>query len=180
VARRNDNPPHIRPQPLTAERLRAVLHYDPATGVFVCRVARGSRRIGEPVGTFTPDGPVIALDKRQYRAARLAYLYMTGDWPRDRIDIANRNNRDLRWENLRPATSRQDHANRLRRAIVEPASRACGATRERDVSPRKSLPKGASTNATSPRSRMLRGMCAQCASACTERLSVMGEAQSPI
>ena len=102
---------HARPQRLTAKRLRAVLHYDPATGVFICRVARGGRRIGERVGTFMPDGPVIVVDGRQYRAARLAYLYMTGRWPRDRIDIANRNNRDLRWENLRPATAMQDHVN---------------------------------------------------------------------
>ena len=67
--------------------------------------------VGSRAGSATPDGPVIVIDRRQYRAARLAYLYMTGRWPRDQIDIANRNPRDLRWENLRPATAMQDRAN---------------------------------------------------------------------
>jgi hypothetical protein len=97
--------------PLTAERLREVLHYDPATGTFRYRIARGRMLVGSRAGCAAPDGPVIVIDRLQYRAARLAFLYMMGRWPHDRIDVANRNNRDLRWENLRPATAMQDHAN---------------------------------------------------------------------
>ncbi len=42
---------------LTAARLRELLHYDPATGVFTRKVRTSNRiNIGDVAGTLRPDG----------------------------------------------------------------------------------------------------------------------------
>ena len=96
----------MRPD-LTQDQLKQVLHYDPDTGAFtwlrsglVAGRARGGR------------GRVrITIDGQQYKAHRLAFLYMTGRWPVDQIDHINRDNSDNRWVNLREATSSQNRVN---------------------------------------------------------------------
>ena len=40
---------------------------------------------------------------KRYSAHRLAWLYMTGDWPPDEVDHKNRVRTDNRWDNLRLA-----------------------------------------------------------------------------
>lgn len=103
---------------LTQERLRALLHYDPETGVFVrIKGVRGFAR-GSNAGTFhVSSGYVyIGVDRRSYRAHRLAYLYMTGEWPADVIDHVNGRRDDNRWDNIRDATRSQNNANAARRA----------------------------------------------------------------
>ena len=101
---------------LTADRLREVLDYDPATGVFTCRVSRGGRRggsIGSVAGRIRKrDGYiVIMVDREDYAAHRLAFLWMTGEWPPDCVDHINRNTGDNKWSNLRNATVAQNNAN---------------------------------------------------------------------
>lgn len=44
--------------------------------------------------------------------ARLAWLYMTGKWPKDEIDHINGDPSDNRFANLREATSSENKANR--------------------------------------------------------------------
>ena len=102
------DPPHA--PNLTSDRLRAVLDYDPETGIFRWRVQRGGMRAGALAGCAAPDGVLIAIDYRQHRAARLAFLYMTGAWPPAEIDFLDHDNLNNRWNNLRPATSAQNHA----------------------------------------------------------------------
>jgi hypothetical protein len=102
---------------LTAERLREVLNYDPATGVFtwLVRTAR-CRRIGEVAGCGKNGYHQIGIDRRRYRAHRLAWLYMTGEWPAQEIDHINGDPSDNRITNLRPATSSQNKTNSRRRS----------------------------------------------------------------
>jgi hypothetical protein len=74
---------------LTQERLKELLHYDAESGVFTRLVAsRGKRtKVGDIAGCFTQEGYcLIMLDGRSYKAHRLAWLYVYGEWPKGNID----------------------------------------------------------------------------------------------
>lgn len=100
---------------LTAARLREVLDYNPKTGVFRWKVDRngGQFPAGSVAGGIDELGyRRIKIDGKRYKAHRLAWLYMTGDWPPNDIDHKNRQPGDNRWKNLRSATESQNLANR--------------------------------------------------------------------
>ncbi len=89
---------------LTADRLRDVLSYDPATGVFRWRVKISKKVVvGKRTGaTIGSQGyRRIRINNRTYKAARLAWLHMTGQWPTCVIDHINGNRSDDRFDNLR-------------------------------------------------------------------------------
>jgi hypothetical protein len=98
---------------LTQKRLKEVLNYDPETGEFTWLVSAGRRvRVGDVAGYQRPDGYCrIQIDGRNYRAHRLAWLHMTGEWPPHQIDHINGDPSDNRTSNLRPATHSQNMAN---------------------------------------------------------------------
>ena len=98
-------------------RLLSMLVYDPLTGVFTWRVSRGGCTSGDVVGGCpNEDGYLLVkLDGRVYKAHRLAFFYMTGEWPANDIDHWDRNPANNRWTNLRPATRSQNAANGPRR-----------------------------------------------------------------
>lgn len=94
------------------ERLRELLHYDLATGVFTWRTRTGRSAAGKAAGFAGTAGYWdISVDRRTYRAHRLAWLYVTGDWPAADVDHKNRDRGDNRWANLRAATRSQNNAN---------------------------------------------------------------------
>lgn len=87
---------------LTAERLREILDYDPETGIFAWRERKNGRQQGKPVGSPNSAGYLqIMIDGKNYRACRLAWLYITGDWPKQVIDHLNGKRSDDRFLNLR-------------------------------------------------------------------------------
>jgi hypothetical protein len=97
---------------LDAAYLRSILSYDPETGVFTWRVSRGSVKLGRVAGGDCSGYVQIRIDKVFYKAHRLAWLYMTGAWPRGRLDHKDRDQANNRWMNLRRATHSQNMANR--------------------------------------------------------------------
>lgn len=104
---------------LTAERLREALDYNPLTGEFRWLVTLSNRApAGKLAGTIEPrDGyRKISVDGVDYRAGRLAFLWMTGQWPDPEVDHINRVAGDDRWENLREATRSQNNGNVGRRS----------------------------------------------------------------
>jgi hypothetical protein len=107
---------------LTQSRLKELLHYAPEMGLFSWRVTRGQfARPGSNAGTEhkakRSNSPYIRIkiDGRSYLAQRLAFLYMTGEWPRHLPDHENTDTLDNRWANLRDATPSQNQANRSAR-----------------------------------------------------------------
>lgn len=106
-------------QPLTAKRLRALLHYDSVTGKFTWRVdpngGRGTVRRGDVAGTRNGDGYIhICVEGRIFQAHRLAWFYVHDKRPPTYLDHRD-TVRDHNWiSNLRPATSSQNAQNRRR------------------------------------------------------------------
>ncbi len=116
---------------ITQSRLKECLTYDSETGVFIwlertrshfktdrgCKIFN-SRDAGKPAGSeYTPKRRrtsylVIRIDGIQYRAHRLAWLYVHGKWPDNSIDHIDGNGLNNRIENLRDVTSRENSMNR--------------------------------------------------------------------
>jgi hypothetical protein len=102
---------------LTAEKVRALLDYDPETGIFTWRVDRARRKIraGDVAGSINGHGYVhIGIRGAHYKASRLAWLWVTSEWPKEDLDHINRVKDDDRWVNLREATRSQNAANKPR------------------------------------------------------------------
>lgn len=109
---------------LTQEYVKERLTYFPNTGLFIWkpiqvhnhRHAQWNKRYANTrAGTIRgPNGyrHIQFGEKGFYREARLAFLYMTGDWPNFHIDHANGEPGDNRWNNLRQASVSQNMANK--------------------------------------------------------------------
>ncbi len=97
---------------LTAEEARRIWRYDPGTGHFFWLVSP-SRKIviGSIAGHQLGDRWRLYFDGKGYKAGRVAWLLMTGEWPKSKIDHINRDPLDNRFANLRPATSLQNSWN---------------------------------------------------------------------
>lgn len=116
-----------------ADRLREVIRYDPATGVFTRIKRTGPRtKVGEEAGYLSVGGyRRIKWNAKPEMEHRLAWLYMIGEWPKDFIDHINLNRADNRWCNLRAATRSQNCANSPKR--LKNTTRFKGITKRRYV-----------------------------------------------
>jgi hypothetical protein len=98
---------------ITQEMLHALLHYNEATGIFTWRVKGSSRSpAGSTAGTKNTLGYVVfKIAGTLFYAHRLAWLYMTGEWPTKGIDHKNGIRGDNRFSNLREADQSQNSEN---------------------------------------------------------------------
>lgn len=110
--------PHI-----TADYLRSRMSYDPATGEFTWLlkpvathqdIKWNTRYAGTVAGTVSAHHGYrfISIDYRYYRAHRLAWLYVYGEWPVSHIDHDDEDRANNRIANLRPASHAQNLWNR--------------------------------------------------------------------
>lgn len=107
-------------RPLTQARLRELLHYDPQTGAFTwVRVEVANQvKVGDRAGTVDKTGRAsrkLEIDAHSYKTNRLAWFWMTGEWPAAIVDHKDRDPNNDAWDNLRLATFTQNLQNsRLR------------------------------------------------------------------
>lgn len=91
-------------------RLRELLNYDPITGKFTWI---GRKHLnGKEAGCIDTHGyRMLTLDNVKYRGARVAWLYMTGEWPENHVDHVNGDTTDDSWANLRSASRSENMRN---------------------------------------------------------------------
>ncbi len=95
----------IKPHTLPVEIVRQNLKYNPATGCLLWAQKTGHRNMRKRVGYLQKDGyRRVSLLGRKFKTSRLAWVLMTGKWPRHQIDHINRVRHDDRWINLRDVT----------------------------------------------------------------------------
>lgn len=95
------------------ERVRDLLTYEPATGLFRWRATRGRVMAGDIAGAMQSSGyRQIMVDGQRLLSGRLAWFYVTGSWPTHEIDHINCDRDDDRFSNLREATRSENNQNR--------------------------------------------------------------------
>jgi hypothetical protein len=94
--------------------LRALLDYDPDTGVFTWRNPRTYwHKVGDVAGSVNGRGyRILGICGRYYAEHRLAWFYVHGAWPTHTIDHINRVRTDNRIANLRDVTMRENNLNK--------------------------------------------------------------------
>jgi hypothetical protein len=91
---------------ITADHIRSILDYDPATGVFIWKAHKHRHDlIGKKAGSPTNTGYwAIAINNEKRLAHRLAWLYITGKWPFGHIDHIDGDKQNNSFDNLREVT----------------------------------------------------------------------------
>jgi hypothetical protein len=105
---------------LTHKRISEILEYHPDTGwltwLALPNQASTTRFSGKRAGTRHAAGyRQIQIDGKAYKAHRLVWLLVYGDWPPIAVDHINGDADDNRIENLRLANSSQNGANSRQR-----------------------------------------------------------------
>lgn len=98
---------------ITQERVKELIHYDPATGIFT-RIKQSSgnysrrRQIGQPSDHENKNYGMIRIDGQVHKSHRIAWLYMTGSWPSGVVDHKDGNKANNAFYNLRDCTQQQN------------------------------------------------------------------------
>lgn len=103
---------------LTHNDLLGMLSYDPKTGFSTwldrpdIRAHLNIRHKGTRAGSSVKGKYWrVQIDKKSFRAHRLAHFYMTGVWPDQEIDHIDGNGFNNAWKNLRRASSSENKWN---------------------------------------------------------------------
>jgi hypothetical protein len=95
--------PRNRETIITKKLLMSVLDYCPESGVFTWKVRAANRiEVSDVAGSKNHYGYItIMISNKNWRAHRLAFLYMEGAFPAGQVDHINGVYDDNRWVNLR-------------------------------------------------------------------------------
>ena len=106
---------------VTHSELLKLVHYDPKTGIFLLKENTTKRLAGSIMNCnwFAKNRPhaprnirrtTVNIRRTCYPAGRLAWFYMTGEWPVGEVIHMDHDGWNLRWDNLRDATYSQKKA----------------------------------------------------------------------
>jgi len=96
---------------LTQARIQELLHYAPDSGVFTRRKQVGGRFAGTTAGYLRATGYIcINVDGFSYLAHRLAWIYITGEWPIE-IDHIDRDRSNNAFDNIRSVEHKENSKN---------------------------------------------------------------------
>jgi hypothetical protein len=103
----------IDAKPLTAERARELLAYNPETGLITWKFRTSNKiNVGDIAGWLGKNGYFyLSIDDHKYLTHRIAWLIYYGAWPKGHLDHRNHKPTDNRITNLREATRSQNMAN---------------------------------------------------------------------
>lgn len=103
---------------VTADQVREFINYDPETGIFTWKKKPNRKiRIGDIAGFVNGLGySRIHVLGKTYQGHRLAWLIMTGDFPKYGIDHINGIRDDNRWINLRDVPQVDNGRNQKRKS----------------------------------------------------------------
>jgi hypothetical protein len=98
---------------ISTERLHELLRYEPQTGLWYWTEKASWKVAGKVAGNISVNDGYrrICVDRKTYKAARLAWFWMTGEWPPRLVDHKNLITGDDRWENLRLANYSENGGN---------------------------------------------------------------------
>lgn len=119
---------------ITHKRLLQLLHYDRELGWFMRLTNDGGIKApaGSIAGGLTSDGYLrIMLDGVSYKAHRIAWFWVTGEWPSGVIDHRDGDGLNNAWNNLRDVTQRVNIENQTR-ANKRSIARLLGVSKNRD------------------------------------------------
>ena len=87
---------------LSQDRLKEILDYDKETGIFTWLLSKGRAKSGDVAGTHQKSGYIqIQIDGINYKAHRLAFLFVVGFLPENYVDHYDRCPSNNIWSNLR-------------------------------------------------------------------------------
>ena len=98
---------------VTRDKLKEIFDYNPENGLFI-RLVRTApiAPAGRIAGSLKDTGYInIVIKGRPYKAHRLAWLYVYGEWPEGEIDHINHIKHDNRIANLRDVSKSENMRN---------------------------------------------------------------------
>jgi hypothetical protein len=98
---------------LTQEELKNCIFYEKNLGLFFwTKKVALAVNVGDIAGSIKKEYVHIWVKSKPYMAHRLAWLYVTGEWPVGNLDHKDGNGHNNAWDNLRLATDSQNASNR--------------------------------------------------------------------
>ena len=99
---------------ISQAKLKDLISYNPDTGILTWIKPTNSRiKIGQEAGKVdNQDYRRVRIEGKDYRSHRLAWLYMTGSFPKGQLDHINGVRDDNRFVNLREVSHTDNHRNK--------------------------------------------------------------------